>query len=522
DESVEGRLLWATASVNQDLSRDPSSSALVNQIRTKLFERYDSLRAAFLKIDVDRSGYLSQDEFMFCMANLGLDLSDEDFEVVQAAYPHKEAAGDRDKGIGYLEFVNLMTDELQYEPGSGEDEASGRYFGQTTHGTSFPPPRELTSTSTHQRLSYPEVRPSTVAVSTPALSRLRHNFNRQVFGTFNNMKEAFKAADKDRSGFVEPHELVALLQDELGIQASDHEILDMLDAFDANRDGKLAYSEFSSLMFRHFPVRRAAYVRSFSAQTLEYIKTNVVGKVAIIELHRPKALNALCDGLMQEVNAAAKAFDKDDSVSAIILTGSDKAFAAGADIKEMATREFIDVYNQSQFASWGDITKVHKPVIAAVNGFALGGGCELAMMCDFIIAGDKAKFGQPEIKLGTIPGAGGTQRLVRAIGKSKAMHLVLTGDMIDAHQAERDGLVAKVVPADKLMEEAIAIANKIAGYSQPITRMAKEAVNASFEMSLQEGLKYEGRLFYSTFATHDQKEGMDAFVNKRVPTFANK
>ncbi|OQR92264.1 enoyl-CoA hydratase, mitochondrial precursor [Thraustotheca clavata] len=270
-----------------------------------------------------------------------------------------------------------------------------------------------------------------------------------------------------------------------------------------------------------FPValRRASYSRSFSAKSLEFIKTNVEGKVGIIQLNRPKALNALCDGLMQEVNAAAQSFDKDDNIAAIILTGSEKAFAAGADIKEMATREFIDVYNQSMFSSWGDITKIKKPVIAAVNGFALGGGCELAMMCDMIIAGDKAKFGQPEIKLGTIPGAGGTQRLIRAIGKSKAMHLVLTGDMIDAHQAERDGLVAKVVPADKLMEEALIVANKIASYSLPITRMAKEAVNSSFEMSLQEGLKYEGRLFYATFATADQKEGMDAFVNKRAPTF---
>lgn len=280
--------------------------------------------------------------------------------------------------------------------------------------------------------------------------------------------------------------------------------------------------------------RQVAWLTS-AVGSWEYIKTDVNGKVGIIQLNRPKALNALCDGLIGEVNKAAQSFDKDDNISAIILTGSDKAFAgtlrlltrqcmtvacvAGADIKEMATREFIEVYNSTMFGNWGDITKVHKPVIAAVNGFALGGGCELAMMCDFIIAGDKAKFGQPEIKLGTIPGAGGTQRLIRAIGKSKAMHLVLTGDMIDAQQAERDGLVAKVVPAEKLMEEALAIANKIAAHSRPITRMAKEAVNASYEMSLQEGLKYEGRLFYATFATHDQKEGMDAFVNKRAPTF---
>ncbi|KAF0690169.1 Aste57867_18419 [Aphanomyces stellatus] len=275
-------------------------------------------------------------------------------------------------------------------------------------------------------------------------------------------------------------------------------------------------------MFRLATLIKARASRSMSAsQTFEYIKTDVQGKVGIITLHRPKALNALCDGLMQEVNVAARTFDKDAGIGAIILTGSEKAFAAGADIKEMATREFIEVYNASMFSSWGDITKTQKPVIAAVNGFALGGGCELAMMCDFIIAGDKAKFGQPEIKLGTIPGAGGTQRLTRAIGKSKAMHLVLTGDMIDAHQAERDGLVAKVVPADKLLEEALAVANKIAAYSKPITRMAKEAVNASYETSLQEGLKYEGRLFYSSFATHDQKEGMAAFVEKRAANFTD-
>ncbi|RHY31851.1 hypothetical protein DYB32_003105, partial [Aphanomyces invadans] len=258
-----------------------------------------------------------------------------------------------------------------------------------------------------------------------------------------------------------------------------------------------------------------------AAETLEYIKTDVQGKVGIITLNRPKALNALCDGLINEVNAEAKNFDKDPNISAIIVTGSEKAFAAGADIKEMATREFIEVYNTTMFANWGDITKIQKPVIAAVNGFALGGGCELAMLCDMIIAGDGAKFGQPEIKLGTIPGCGGTQRLIRAVGKSKAMHMILTGDMIDALQAERDGLVAKVVPADKLLEEALAVANKIAAYSQPITRMAKEAVNASYEMTLQESIKYEARLFYSSFATHDQKEGMAAFIEKRKPNFKN-
>ncbi|ETV83835.1 hypothetical protein H257_04445 [Aphanomyces astaci] len=275
------------------------------------------------------------------------------------------------------------------------------------------------------------------------------------------------------------------------------------------------------LRLASFASRAPATARHFSSKTLEYIKTDVNGKVGIITLNRPKQLNALCDGLINELNAEAKNFDKDPNISAIIVTGSDKAFAAGADIKEMATREFIEVYNTTMFANWGDIAKIQKPVIAAVNGFALGGGCELAMLCDMIIAGDTAKFGQPEIKLGTIPGCGGTQRLIRAIGKSKAMHLILTGDLIDAHQAERDGLVAKVVPAANLLDEALAVANKIATYSQPITRMAKEAVNASYEMSLQESVKYEARLFYGSFATHDQKEGMAAFVEKRKPNFKN-
>lgn len=235
-----------------------------------------------------------------------------------------------------------------------------------------------------------------------------------------------------------------------------------------------------------------------------------------------QALNALCDGLMQEVNAAAFAFDNDPNIGAIVVTGSKKAFAAGADIKEMATREFVDVYNTSMFQNWQDITQVKKPVIAGVNGYALGGGCELAMMCDLIIAGENAVFGQPEIKLGTIPGAGGTQRLVRAIGKSKAMEMVLTGNNKDAHEAERDGLVCKVVPVDDLMDECLKTAQKIASYSQPSVKMCKEAVNAAFESSLKEGLKFESRLFYSSFATKDQKEGMAAFVEKRKPEFTHK
>ncbi|KAG9402666.1 putative enoyl-CoA hydratase, mitochondrial [Aphanomyces cochlioides] len=238
---------------------------------------------------------------------------------------------------------------------------------------------------------------------------------------------------------------------------------------------------------------------------------------------------------MQEVGHAAREFDKDANISAIILTGSEKAFAAGADIKEMATREFIEVYNSTMFASWGDITKIQKPVIAAVNGFALGRGCELAMMCDMIIAGDKAKFGQPEIKLGTIPGVGGTQRLIRAIGKSKAMHLVLTGDMIDAHQAERDGLVAKVVPADKLLV-SIAILCKIltANLGRNFGDCQQDCVvlatyhphgQGSCERFVRNEFARISQVRRSfvlqQFATHDQKEGMAAFVEKRAPNFKN-
>ncbi|GAB9465760.1 hypothetical protein Gpo141_00003157 [Globisporangium polare] len=277
-----------------------------------------------------------------------------------------------------------------------------------------------------------------------------------------------------------------------------------------------------------FALRSAAFkttrlsARSFSAKgEYENILTEVRGKVAIITLNRPKALNALCSPLIEELNGAAQAFDADENIGAIIVTGSDKAFAAGADIKEMAEKQFVDAYKSNMFANWGDITKISKPVIAAVNGYALGGGCELAMLCDMIIAGDKAKFGQPEITLGTIPGCGGTQRLIRAVGKAKAMEMILTGNMIDAHQAERDGLVARVVPADKLLEEALKTADKIASFSQPVVKMAKEAVNASFEQSLQEGIKFESRLFWSSFATKDQKEGMAAFVQKRKANFTN-
>ncbi|CAH0476870.1 unnamed protein product [Peronospora belbahrii] len=270
-------------------------------------------------------------------------------------------------------------------------------------------------------------------------------------------------------------------------------------------------------MFCHRPI-----VRSFTLKAeYENLCTEVRGKVAIITLHRPKALNALCSPLIEELNGAAHAFDTNDNIGAMIITGSDKAFAAGADIKEMATKSFVDVYRSNLFANWGEITNISKPVIAAVNGYALGGGCELAMLCDLIIAGDTAKFGQPEITLGTIPGCGGTQRLIRAVGKAKAMEMILTGNMIDAQQAERDGLVARVVPADQLLDEALKTANKIAEFSQPVVKMAKEAVNAAYEQSLQEGLKYESRLFWSSFATKDQKEGMAAFVEKRKADFKN-
>ena len=246
-------------------------------------------------------------------------------------------------------------------------------------------------------------------------------------------------------------------------------------------------------------------------------------QVGIVTLNRPKQLNALNNQLMDELGAALKAFDADDSIGCIILTGSEKAFAAGADIGAMATYSFADVYNGDYITrNWEQIRSVRKPVIAAVSGFALGGGCELAMMCDFIIAADNAKFGQPEIKLGIIPGAGGTQRLPRAVGKAKAMDLALTGRMMDAVEAERAGLVSRVVPLEKLMDEALGAALMICGYGQPSVFAAKEAVNRAFESGLSDGVMFERRLFHALFATEDQKEGMDAFVNKRKPVFRNR
>jgi len=257
------------------------------------------------------------------------------------------------------------------------------------------------------------------------------------------------------------------------------------------------------------------------AGTFEHIIPEVQGKVGIITLNRPKALNALCDGLIAELNDVTRQMDRSD-IRAIVITGSKRAFAAGADIKEMKDKTFVEAYKTNMFKQWADLGHISTPTIAAVSGFALGGGCELAMLCDFIIASESAKFGQPEITLGVIPGCGGTQRLVQCIGKSKAMEMILTGSMMNAHDAEKAGLVARVVPDDALLEEAIKTANKIALYSKPVAAMAKEAVNASFEGSLQEGLHWERRLFHSCFATNDQKTGMTAFVNKdKNPVFTD-
>ena len=245
-------------------------------------------------------------------------------------------------------------------------------------------------------------------------------------------------------------------------------------------------------------------------------------KVGIITLNRPKQLNALNDQLMTELGTALKAFDADPAIGCMIITGSEKAFAAGADIGAMASYTFADVYKSDYITrNWEQIRLIRKPVIAAVSGFALGGGCELAMMCDFIIAADNARFGQPEIKLGVIPGAGGTQRLPRAVGKAKAMDMALTGRMMDAVEAERAGLVSRVVPLDKLMEETLGAALMISDYSQIATMAAKESVNRSFEGTLSDGISFERRMFHALFATADQKEGMDAFVNKRKANFRN-
>jgi enoyl-CoA hydratase len=246
------------------------------------------------------------------------------------------------------------------------------------------------------------------------------------------------------------------------------------------------------------------------------------GKVGIVTLNRPKQLNALNNQLMDELGTALKAFDADPAIGCMIVTGSEKAFAAGADIGAMATWSFKDVYKADYITSnWEAIRAIRKPVIGAVAGFALGGGCELAMMCDFIIAADNARFGQPEIKLGIIPGAGGTQRLPRAVGKAKAMDMALTARMMDATEAERAGLVSRIVPLDKLMDEALAAALTICEFSQIAVMAAKESVNRAFESSLSDGVMFERRMFHAMFATADQKEGMDAFVNKRKAQFRN-
>ena len=255
----------------------------------------------------------------------------------------------------------------------------------------------------------------------------------------------------------------------------------------------------------------------------ENILAETHGPVGLIRLNRPKALNALCDALMTELGEALGVFEEDDAIGAIVLTGSEKAFAAGADIKEMAGLDFVGVYLDDFITKrWQKVTLCKKPVIAAVSGFALGGGCELAMMCDFILAADTAKFGQPEITIGTIPGSGGTQRLTRSIGKSKAMEMCLTGRMMDVAEAERCGLVSRIVPAAELVDEAIKTAAKIAGLSRPAVMMAKESVNRAYETTLAEGVLFERRTFQATFALEDRKEGMTAFVEKRPPAFKNR
>ncbi|MBI1362330.1 MAG: enoyl-CoA hydratase [Alphaproteobacteria bacterium] len=256
--------------------------------------------------------------------------------------------------------------------------------------------------------------------------------------------------------------------------------------------------------------------------TYETLLIEIDGPVAVITLNRPDALNALNDKLVTELTDALNGFEKDASIGCVVVTGAGRAFAAGADIKEMRVQSYMDAYgNDFITRNWERASTFRKPIIAAVNGFALGGGCELAMMCDFILASDAAKFGQPEINLGVMPGAGGTQRLTRFVGKSKAMEMCLTGRMMDAAEAERSGLVSRVVPAADLLNEAKAVAKKIASQSRPIAMMTKESVNAAYETMLRQGMMFERRLFHSMFATNDQKEGMNAFVDKRPPKFSN-
>ncbi|KAK6728870.1 hypothetical protein RB195_006124 [Necator americanus] len=260
------------------------------------------------------------------------------------------------------------------------------------------------------------------------------------------------------------------------------------------------------------------------ASAPEMIKVEKVGtkkNVALITLNRPKAFNALCNQLMNELSVSLRDLDADDSVGAIVVTGSQKAFAAGADIKEMVNREFAQTFRGRFLEEWAAVSETSKPVIAAVNGYALGGGCELAMMCDIIYAGDKAQFGQPEINIGTIPGAGGTQRWTRVAGKSMAMEVCLTGNRVSAQEAKECGLVSKVFPAEQVVDEAVKLGEKIAEQSPLIVQMVKEAVNAAYETTLKEGLRYERRLFHTTFATNDRKEGMSAFSEKRPPKWTS-
>ncbi|XP_020296902.1 probable enoyl-CoA hydratase, mitochondrial [Pseudomyrmex gracilis] len=272
----------------------------------------------------------------------------------------------------------------------------------------------------------------------------------------------------------------------------------------------------------------ASAIRYYSclSQTsnFEHIKVETAGEkknVTLITLNRPKALNALCDKLIVEVHHALQHAEADPSIGAVVVTGNEKAFAAGADIKEMIDHTFGSTIKSNFLSKWDCISKCKKPVIAAVNGYALGGGNEFVMMCDIVYAGEKAKFSQPEINIGTIPGAGGTQRLPRVIGKSRAMELVLTGDMMSAEEAERKGLVSKVFPPDQVVGEAIKLGEKIASLSKPVVAIAKECVNTAYEMTLQEGLRFEKKLFYSTFSLDDRKEGMKAFVEKRAPKFTD-
>ena len=255
----------------------------------------------------------------------------------------------------------------------------------------------------------------------------------------------------------------------------------------------------------------------------ENIVVETHGRVGLVRLNRPKAFNALNDALMNELGDALAGFDADEAIGAVVITGNEKAFAAGADIGAMKTWGYMDVYKSEYITrNWERLKSIRKPVIAAVAGYALGGGCELAMMCDILIAADTAKFGQPEIKLGVIPGAGGTQRLPRAVGKAKAMDLILTGRMMDAPEAERAGLVSRIVPADKLLDEALGVAAQIGEFSLPSVMMAKEAVSRAYEAPLAEGVLFERRLFHALFATEDQKEGMAAFVEKRKPKFRHR